>query len=158
AQTPEAVPERAAELQVRARELERLLRAGGTGGLPRPGELAAGAETVAGASFVGRALELPEMEALKAYARDLRGALPSGAIALILDADEPQLFVTLSDDLVRRGASAAELVRRGAEALGGRGGGRPEMAQARGTRRDGIAAALEAIRAELRAQLSHEGA
>jgi alanyl-tRNA synthetase len=155
AQSETAVPERVAELQVRARELERRLRAGGPGGLPRPGELAAKAESVGGAAFVGRALDLPEMDALKAYARDLRGALPSGAIALILDADEPQLFVTLSDDLVARGASAADLVRSGAGPLEGKGGGRAEMAQARGTRREGIAAALDAIRAELTAELAN---
>ena len=35
------------------------------------------------------------MDALKAAARDVRGALGSGVIALGLDADEPQLFVTV---------------------------------------------------------------
>jgi alanyl-tRNA synthetase len=34
-------------------------------------------------------------------------------------------------------------------ALEGRGGGRPAMAQGRGTRRDGLAAALTAIRSHL---------
>jgi alanyl-tRNA synthetase len=34
-------------------------------------------------------------------------------------------------------------------ALDGKGGGRPEMAQGKGTRRDGIPAALDAIRAAL---------
>ncbi len=49
------------------------------------------------------ALAFESMDALKAAARDLRGALGSGVIALGLDADEPQLFVTVTDDLVARG-------------------------------------------------------
>jgi alanyl-tRNA synthetase len=70
-------------------------------------------------------------------------------IALGLDADEPQLFVTVSDDLVARGISAGDLVTAAMPSLEGRGGGRPNMAQGRGTRRDGLAEALAAIRAHL---------
>jgi len=86
------------------------------------------------------------MDQLKEVARDVRGGLDSGIVALALDADEPQLFVTVSDDLKARGFSAAELVAAAAPAIGGRGGGREGMAQAKGTRREGIAAALTAIR------------
>jgi len=70
-------------------------------------------------------------------------------VALALDAEEPQLFVTVSDDLVARGVSAGDLVRGAMAALEGKGGGRPEMAQGKGTRRDGIEDALGAIRAAL---------
>ena len=56
-----------------------------------------------------------------------------------LDADEPQLFVTVSDDLVARGISAGDLVTAAMPAIEGRGGGRPAMAQGRGTRREGLA-------------------
>ena len=42
--------------------------------------------------------------------------LPSGVIALGLDADEPQVFVTVSDDLVERGISAGALVAAAVEA------------------------------------------
>jgi alanyl-tRNA synthetase len=93
------------------------------------------------------------MEALKAYARDVRSALGSGVIALALDAEEPQLFVTVSDDLVARGTAASSLVAAGAPAIGGKGGGRPGMAQARGTRREGIPDAFTAIGAALVATL-----
>jgi alanyl-tRNA synthetase len=70
-------------------------------------------------------------------------------IALGLDGDEPQLFVTVSDDLVERGLSAGDLVRTAVPAIDGRGGGRPEMAQGKGTRRDGLATALTMIRDEV---------
>ena len=67
-----------------------------------------------------------------------------------MDADAPQIFVTISQDLVARGISAGELVKAAMISMAGRGGGRPEMAQGMGTRRDGIAAALAAIADTLR--------
>ena len=80
-------------------------------GLPKPGELAAGAVEVApGVRLVAAALPYDSMDALKATARDLSAVLGSGVVALALDADEPQLFVTVSDDLVARGISAGDLV------------------------------------------------
>ena len=89
------------------------------------------------------------MDALKAAARDLSGVLGSGVVALGLDADEPQLFVTVSDDLTARGISAGDLVTAAMPAIEGRGGGRPAMAQGRGTRRAGLPDALAAIRSRL---------
>jgi alanyl-tRNA synthetase len=61
--------------------------------------------------------------------------------------------VTVSDDLVARGVSAGALVSEGAPVMEGRGGGRPEMAQARGARRDRLPSALEKIREALAEQL-----
>jgi alanyl-tRNA synthetase len=90
------------------------------------------------------------MDALKAAARDVSSALGSGVVALALDADEPQLFVTVSDDLAARGVSAGDLVTAAMPALGGRGGGRASMAQGRGTRREGLRQALDDLRARLK--------
>ena len=89
------------------------------------------------------------MDALKAAARDLSAVLGSGVVALALDAEEPQLFVTVSGDLVTTGVSAGDLVRTAMPSLEGKGGGRPEMAQGKGTRREGIDGALAAIRTAL---------
>ena len=58
--------------------------------------------------------------------------------------------VTVSADLVARGISAAELVRVAAPLLDGRGGGRPEMAQVKGSDASGMAAALTAVADALR--------
>ncbi len=150
AQSTDAIGDRIAALQDELRESRRRLKAGAGVGLPKPGELAAGAVEVApGVRFVAAALAYPSMDALKAAARDVSGALGSSVIALGLDADEPQLFVTVSDDLVARGLSAADLVTVGMPSLDGRGGGRPGMAQGRGTRREGLDDALSAIRAHL---------
>jgi alanyl-tRNA synthetase len=68
-----------------------------------------------------------------------------------MDSDAPQIFVTVSPDLVARGISAADLVKVAMKPLQGRGGGRPEMAQGMGTVRDGVAPAMAAIADTLKA-------
>jgi alanyl-tRNA synthetase len=151
AQGLEALPGRISALQEELREARRKLKAGGAPGVPKPGELAQRAEEPKpGVRLVAAAVAYESMDALKAAARDLNGILGSGVIALALDADEPQLFVTVTDDLVAKGVSAGELVAAAMPALEGRGGGRPQMAQGRGTRRAGLAQALADIRARLK--------
>jgi len=152
AQGVEAVPDRIAALEAELREAKRRLRAGVGAGVPRPAELAVAAREVApGIRLVAHAGPWASIEELKAAAKETRALLPSGVIALGLDADEPQLFVGVSDDLVARGVAAGELVRAAMAHIDGKGGGRPEMAQGRGSRRDGLPAALGAIGATLAA-------
>jgi alanyl-tRNA synthetase len=55
----------------------------------------------------------------------------------------------LTRDLVARGLSAVEWVRKPAEAVDGGGGGRPDMAQAGGKDASKLAEALEAARSEI---------
>jgi alanyl-tRNA synthetase len=149
---PSEAAERVVELQQRVRELERRLRSGGSG--PTPARLArAGEEIVPGVRLVAADVPAASMDELKSLARGVRSELGAGIVALALDGDEPQLFVTVSDDLVERGVDAGQLVAAAAPAIGGRGGGRATMAQAKGARRDGIAAALDAIRAAARVAL-----
>jgi len=150
AQSVESIADRIASLQEELRETKRRLKAGVGPGLPRAGDLAATAVQVTpGVSLVAASIAFESMDALKAVARDLSAVLGSGVVALALDADEPQLFVTVSDDLVARGISARDLVNAAMPSLDGRGGGRPAMAQGRGTRRDGLPDALAAIRVRL---------
>lgn len=148
AQTMAAIPSRIAALQDELRETKRRLRAGAGSSAETPGaaELAGTARDVApGVRLVAAAGSWDSMDAMKGVAKDLRGIMASGVIALALDADEPQLFVGVSDDLVARGMAAGALVQAAMAHLGGKGGGRAELAQGRGTRREGIAAALAAV-------------
>ncbi len=146
----DALPDRIAVLHDELREARRRLRAGAAGGLPRPAELAGRAvEPAPGVRLIAYAGPYESIDALKSAAKDLRGLVPSGVLALGLDADEPQVFVTVSDDLVQRGIAAGELVRTAAAHIDGKGGGRPEMAQGKGSRREGLPAALEAIASAL---------
>ena len=149
AQNMESIEDRIAALQDELRTTKGRLKAGGGSSLPRPADLAARAEDLAGRRAVVMAIAASSLDEVKSLARDTRAALGDGVIALALDADEPQLFVTVSDDLVAAGISAGDLVRVAMPHLDGKGGGRPEMAQGRGTRRDGLADALAAIRAAL---------
>jgi alanyl-tRNA synthetase len=142
----EAVPGRIAELQARARGTRREAARPG----PRPADLVKAATSVAGTRLVAYAAEFASMKELQGFAKDVRAALGAGVIALGLDADQPQLFVTVSDDLVERGVSAADLIAAAAPSIGGRGGGRPQMAQARGDQRAGIGQALAAVADQLR--------
>jgi alanyl-tRNA synthetase len=157
AQTPDVLPDRIRALQDELREAKRRLKAGGGAALPKPGELAAAAtEFAQGVRLVSFAGPYESIDALKGAAKDLRGILGSGVIALGLDADEPQIFVTVSDDLVGRGISAGDLVRDAVAAIDGKGGGRPEMAQGKGSRRDGLADALAKVAAAVRSQVGPE--
>ncbi len=151
AQSADAVLDRISALETELRETKRRLREGG-GGVPKPADLAARAEEVApGVRLVAHAGSWASIDALKAAAKEVRAILGSGVIALALDADEPQLFVTVSEDLVARGISAGDLVRTAVAAIDGRGGGRPEMAQGKGSRREGLPDALAAVRAAVAA-------
>ncbi|MBA2700448.1 MAG: alanine--tRNA ligase [Chloroflexi bacterium] len=148
AQTLDAVENRAASLQGELQDTRRRLKATAGTSLPSPSELAARAEEVGpGIRLLAAALAYDSMEALKSAAREIRAALGSGVIALILDAEAPQIWVTVSDDLVARGISAGQLVKVAAGPLRAKGGGRPQMAQGMGSRREGMTDALTAIRA-----------
>jgi alanyl-tRNA synthetase len=150
ATAPDSVPDRVAALQEELRETRRRLRAGGSG-LPKAAELAAGAQEVApGIKLVVHASSFESPEQWKGYVKEVRSALGSGVIAVAMDADAPQIFITVSPDLVDRGIFAGELVKVAMKSMDGRGGGRPEMAQGMGTRRDGIGAAMAAIADTLR--------
>ncbi len=138
-----------AALQEELKETRRRLRTGGSG-LPKGADLAARAiEPAPGIKLVAHAGSFDSSEQWKGFVKEIRAALVSGVIAVLFDADAPQIFVTVSPDLVERGISAGELVKVAMRSMEGRGGGRPEMAQGMGTRRDGVPAAMAAIAATL---------
>jgi alanyl-tRNA synthetase len=102
--------------------------------------------------FLSRIVEGVAAKDLKALADEAKAKLGSGVVAFITTADgKASLVVGVTPDLTAR-VSAVDLVRAGAEALGGKGGGgRPDMAQAGGP--DGARAkdALAAIAKRLAA-------
>jgi alanyl-tRNA synthetase len=90
------------------------------------------------------------MDELKAWAKEVRASLKSGVIAAgLADEEKPQLFVTVSDDLVEQGVDASDLVRDAVSEAGGKGGGRPEMAQGKVPEVSGLEAALQKLRERL---------
>ncbi|HUG29841.1 MAG TPA: alanine--tRNA ligase, partial [Candidatus Limnocylindria bacterium] len=154
----DSVSDRIAALQGELREARRKLKqGGGASGLPRPGDLRDKVQSFDGISILTLAAPFESGELMKGYAKDLRSALGANVIALALDGDEPQLFVAADETAVAKGISAGELVKLAVGAIDGKGGGRPEMAQGRGTKREGVGAALEAIQAATREAVARPG-
>jgi alanyl-tRNA synthetase len=150
----DAVPERIGVLQQELREARTRLRAGGGGlAIPKPADMRDRLETVDGLSFVTLAAPFESIDAMKGYAKELRGALGANLVALALDGDEPQVFITADDKAVARGLSAGELVKLAVGPIEGKGGGPAAMAQGRGSRREGVPAALDEIRTAVRTAL-----
>jgi alanyl-tRNA synthetase len=74
-------------------------------------------------------------------------ALAQRLIALAgIDGDSVSLSVSLSDDLVKEGVHAGNLVKLAAPLVGGKGGGQSAQAQGGGKNPSGAEAALAAIR------------
>jgi alanyl-tRNA synthetase len=151
--TPEQLGERVAALMDERRKLERevtdLRRQLATGGSAGNNQAA---EDIGGIKFAGRALQEVPAKDLRSMADDLKGQLGSGVVAVVTSTDgKGSLVVGVTDDLKDK-LSAVDLVRAGAAAMGGKGGGgRPDMAQAGGP--DGSKAndALKAIAAAIAA-------
>ena len=108
------------------------------------------ARDVNGVKAILRVVEGVAPKDLKALADDAKAKLGSGVVAFVTTAEgKASLVVGVTQDLTTR-FNAVDLVRAGAEALGGKGGGgRPDMAQAGGPDAARAKEALEAIEQRL---------
>lgn len=86
-----------------------------------------------GIKFIGQVLDGIAAKELRGLADEAKGRIGSGVIAFIAVNDGKAAVLTaVTDDLTSK-ISAVDLVRAGAEVVGGKGGGgRPDMAQAGG--------------------------
>lgn len=88
---------------------------------------------IAGVPVLTAKLSDADAEALRNLADRFRGRHSSGiAVLASIQNERPIIIATITDDLVKRGLHADELVKFVASPLGGGGGGRPTMAQAGG--------------------------
>jgi len=144
---PADLPARVLSLLEERRKLERELsearRVAATGG---GANAAQRTKDLDGIKFAGRALDNVPAKELKSLADDLKREIGSGVVAIVASAEgKASLVVAVTQDLVPR-FNAVDLVRVGADALGGKGGGgRPDMAQAGGPDAAKAPAALAAI-------------
>jgi len=108
------------------------------------------AKSIAGVRAVLRVVEGVAAKDLKSLADDAKAKIGSGVVAFVAIADgKASLVVGVTDDLTAH-ISAVDLVKLGAEALGGKGGGgRPDMAQAGGPDAGRAKDALAAIERRL---------
>ncbi len=154
---PEDLPERIGSLVERLRTAERdLEKVRADAVLSSAAALADGAEDVGGTALV--AVAAPDGVAgndLRALASDVRTRLGSrpGVVALFSVDGEKVAFVVATTAAARdAGIAAGKLVPAFAAHVGGRGGGKPDLAQGGGTEPSGVPAAVEALRAALAAR------
>ena len=99
---------------------------------------------VSGVKFLAAAVKDVDMNELRNLGDQLKEKIGSGVILLISDKDGKVSMMTMAtDDAVKKGAHAGNLIKAIAKEVGGGGGGRPNMAQAGGKNPAGIPAALE---------------
>ncbi len=164
----EELPERIAGLVSRLRDAERdLQRLQSSQLLGAGSELASGAEDVGGAAFVGH--QVPDgtaADGIRKLAVDLRGRLPAerpGVVVVAgIPADRPTVVVAVNDAGRKAGLAAGALVLPAARVLGGRGGGKDDIAQGGGAPLgDGAQAAIlqafAAVRAVVGAAMGERG-
>ena len=103
-------------------------------------------ELVNGVKVLVAELEGVDSKALRDTAEQLKNKIGSGVIVLaVQDAGKVSVAVAVTADLTSR-VKAGELVNKLAEHVGGKGGGRPDLAMAGGPNVAGLAAALAAAK------------
>jgi alanyl-tRNA synthetase len=96
-----------------------------------------------------------DSDALRQMADNFRQRYPSGVVVLAsVNEDRPMLIAAVTDDLVKRGLNAGELVKFVAAPLGGSGGGKPTLAQAGGKDASQLPLALASVLRWVEAKLT----
>jgi alanyl-tRNA synthetase len=121
------------------------------GGGGKSAEASNGVRKVGDVNLLARAVEGIDLKDLRSLADEGKKQVGSGVVAIVglTDDGKAGIVVGVTADLTKR-FNAVDLVRTGAEALGGKGGGgRPDMAQAGGPDGTKADAALKAVEAAL---------
>jgi len=117
------------------------------------GDIAAQAVDVNGAKVLAATIDGADAKVLRETIDRLKGRFKSAAIVLgSTDGDKVTLIAGVTSDLVDK-IKAGDLVNHVAAQVGGKGGGRPDMAQAGGTNPAALPAALESVRSWVAARL-----
>jgi len=98
-------------------------------------------------TFVGAVVPSTNAEALRHLVSAIRQRVRSGVIALAaVDGDTVSLLANVSDDLVKAGVHAGNLIKTAAPLVDGRGGGQAAQAQGGGKNAAGAESAVRAMR------------
>jgi alanyl-tRNA synthetase len=157
----EQLPERISGIVTRLREAEReLQRFRAAKLLESAGEIADAAQDISGIALVAhRVPDGTSPDDIRRLALDVRGRVPRGRPAVVMvvgvPADKPVVVIAVNEAGRGFGLSAGTLVGIAARALGGNGGGKPDVAQGGGvpipdSQPGVIDEAFEAVRRALR--------
>jgi alanyl-tRNA synthetase len=144
---PTEVAARIVQVLDNARALEKeLARLKSTLASSQGGDLAAQAVEVNGAHVLAATIDGADAKVLRETVDQLKGRFKSAAIVLgSTDGGKVTLIAGVTSDLTGK-IRAGDLVNHVALQVGGKGGGRPDMAQAGGTNTAGLPAALQSVR------------
>jgi alanyl-tRNA synthetase len=160
--SPSDLPARLARLVDENRRLEReltearrALAVGGQSASSRGERETANGKQIGAIAFDGRVVDDVPGRDLRSLADDLKRRIGSGIVTVVSRAEgKAAIVVGVTPDLTDR-FDAVELVRAGAAALGGKGGGgRPDMAQAGGPEAEHAEDALAAVERILAEQMN----
>jgi alanyl-tRNA synthetase len=156
---PEELPARVHDILEKLRSAEKELEKVRVAGLlARAGELAAAAEQVGGVALVATTAPGAGGGDVRTLALDVRGRLAAGQPGVVvvigtqLDSGgngKVAVVAAVNDEARARGLSANELVRAVGPLVGGKGGGKDDVAQGGGTDASRIDEALALVRAEV---------
>jgi alanyl-tRNA synthetase len=144
---PTEVAAKIAQILDNAKALEKeLARLKGKLASSQGGDLAAQAVEVNGAHVLAATIDGADAKVLRETIDKLKGRFKSAAIVLgSTEGGKVTLIAGVTSDLTGK-IKAGELVNHVATQVGGKGGGRPDMAQAGGTNPAALPAALESVR------------
>ncbi|MEP6507511.1 MAG: alanine--tRNA ligase, partial [Gemmatimonadales bacterium] len=136
------------------KRLDEVMRSGGANGVQ---QLIDSASDVDGVRVVASPVSAPDVKSLQALGDALRENLKGGVGVLSASFEDGKhaLLVVVADDLRERGLSADAIVKQVAAVAGGRGGGKPHMAQAGVPDASKLPEALAAVPGVIRAQLAN---
>ena len=140
-----------AEQKETAKELENL-KAKMAGGAAD--EMLSGKVEIGGVAVLAAEVKDMDGNALRTLGDQLKQKLGSGVVVLASGKDgKVNLMAMATDDVVKKGVHAGNIIKAAAAVCGGGGGGRPNMAQAGGQDASKIADALEKAKAVVAEQL-----
>lgn len=154
--TPANVEEKIAHMQAEIKslnsEIESLKNKAANEAL---GDVLNQAEDVNGVKFLAVKLNDVDMNELRNLSDDLKSKIGSGVVVLAsaMGSDKVNLIVTATDDIVKAGVHAGNIIKSAAPCVGGGGGGRLNMAQAGGKNPAGIEKAFETAKETLASML-----
>jgi len=109
------------------------------------GDLLTDVKEVDGVKFVVKEVDADSPKDLRDYADKIKDKLKSGVIVLGAKKDDKVMLIcSVTDDLTKK-FKAGDIIKKLSEMVGGKGGGRPDMAQGGGNKPEELGRALESV-------------
>ncbi|HRU06862.1 MAG TPA: alanine--tRNA ligase, partial [Candidatus Brocadiia bacterium] len=146
----EAVEQLQEQVKSLRKELQEARQRAGSGG-----DIMAGAKKVGDTVIVAKNMGEAGADTVRGVFDQLRQKNPSLAAVLgAMDKGKPFIIVALTRNLLEKGLNAGALVNKAGRAMGGGGGGRPDMAQAGGKDASKLDEAIQAAAQEIESTLA----